>query len=422
VTSVNDFRDADFLTDPELANDPYRYYDWLRACPVQRESKHGVVMVSGYDEAIAVWRDDKETFSACNVVSGPFPGLPVTVDGDDISEVIEAHRDTLPLHEFFASFDPPKHTDHRFLLTRLLTPKRLQENEEFLWQLADQQIDTFIGEGRCEFVRAFGNPFTMLAIADLLGVPASDRGRFGRANQLIGNLDNETFEPASIQNMERWFVEYVEARRREPRDDVLTSMALAEFPDGSTPDALDVARVATFLFAAGQGTTVDLLSSALQLLAERPELQELLRDEPGRIPAFVEEMLRYESPIKSNFRLVVRATKIANVELPAGTNVLVMNGAANRDPRRFDDPSDFHLDRPNVGEHVAFGRGIHACPGAPLARAEARIALERLVARLGDLRIDAEHHGPPEHRTFVWEPTFLLRRLRALHLQFTPTV
>jgi cytochrome P450 len=183
-----------------------------------------------------------------------------------------------------------------------------------------------------------------------------------------------------------------------------------------------VARVATFLFAAGQGTTVDRLSSSFLMLAERPELQELLRDEPVRIPAFVEEMLRYESPIKSNFRLIARATRISDVELPAGTNVLVMNGAANRDPRRFEDPNDFHLDRPNVGEHVAFGRGIHACPGAPLARAEARIALERLLERLDDIRIDAEHHGRPEDRHFEWEPTFLLRRLRALHLVFTPSV
>src|SRR5262249_4285408 len=158
------------------ANDPYSYYDWVRQCPVKREPVHDVVLVSGYDEAVAVWRDDKATFSACNVVSGPFPGLPVPAVCDDITELIEQHRDTLPLHEFFASFDPPKHTDHRSLLGRLLTPKRLEENEEFLWQLADQQIDTFVDQGHCEFVHAFGNPFTMLAIADLLGVPEADRG------------------------------------------------------------------------------------------------------------------------------------------------------------------------------------------------------------------------------------------------------
>jgi len=99
----------------------------------------------------------------------------------------------------------------------------------------------------------------------------------------------------------------------------------------------------------------------------------------------------------------------------------VMNGSANRDPRRFENPNDFHLDRPNVGEHLAFGRGIHACPGAPLARAEARIALERLLDRLRDIRLDETAHGPPENRNFEWEPTFLLRRIRALHLEFTPS-
>jgi len=418
---TNDFDALDFLTDPSLAADPYPYYDSLRACPVQREPRHGVVMVSGYDEAVAVYRDDTSTFSACNVVSGPFPGVPVEPDGDDISDLIEQHRDTLPLHEFFASFDPPKHTDHRSLLMRLLTPKRLKENEEFLWRLADRQIDTFGDQGRCEFVRAFGNPFTMLAIADLLGVPERDHGRFSRTNQLIGNLEGETFAPASIQSMERWFVAYVEERRRKPRDDVLTQLALGRFPDGSIPDAGDVARVATFLFAAGQGTTVDLLSTALLMLAERPDLQERLRSHRDEIPAFVEEMLRYESPVKSNFRLVARSTTVGDVDLSAGTNVLVMNGAANRDPRRFDDPNEFRLDRPNVGEHVAFGRGIHACPGAPLARAEARIALDRLLDRLGDIRISEAEHGRAGARHYEWEPTFLLRRLRALHLEFTPT-
>jgi cytochrome P450 len=418
---TDDFASRDFLTDPLLASDPYPYYDWLHKCPVFHDPNHGVVMVSGYDEALAVWRDDRETFSACNVVSGPFPGLPMAAEGDDITDLVERYRDTLPLHEFFASFDPPKHTDHRSLLTRLLTPKRLQENEAFLWDLADRQIDTFVEAGRCEFVRAFGNPFTMLAIADLLGVPEPDRSRFTRANQLIGNLENETFEPASIQSMERWFVEYVEDRRREPRDDVLTQLALASYPDGSTPEVDDVARVATFLFAAGQGTTVDLLSTAMLRLAEHPELRRLLRDDRERIPAFVEEMLRYESPIKSNFRLVAHSTTVGDVHLPAGANVLVMNGAANRDARRFEEPNEFHLDRPNIGEHVAFGRGIHACPGAPLARAEARIALDRLLDRLDDIRIDAHHHGPPRARTYEWEPTFLLRRLRALHLEFTPS-
>jgi cytochrome P450 len=408
----------DFFTDPGLAADPYEYYDQLRREPVCREPHHGVVMVSGYDELTALCRDDRDHFSACNVVSGPFPGLPVPPEGDDISDLIERYRDTLPLHEYFASFDPPKHTDHRFLLSRLLTPKRLKENEEFLWTLADQTIDRFAEAGECEFVGAYGNPFTMLAIADLLGVPEGDRAKFGRAPELVGDLEGSTGNFIGVK--EEWFVDYVEDRRRNPRDDVLTKLAQAAFPDGRIPDAVDVARVAVFLFAAGQGTTVDLLSSAMRTLAERPDLQERLRADRSLIQAFIEEMLRLESPVKTNFRLARKTTRLGTVEVPAGSNVLVMVGAANRDPHRFEDPAELRLDRPNLGEHVAFGRGIHACPGAPLARVEARISLERLLERLANIRIDEAVHGVEGDRRYEWEPTFLLRRLRALNLRFDP--
>jgi cytochrome P450 len=414
----HDVETRDFFTDPALVRDPYPYYDELRECPVWREPRHGVAMVSGYDEVVSVCRDDKDTFSACNVVSGPFPGLPVQPTGDDISEQIDEYRDVLPLHEYFASFDPPKHTNHRGLLARLLTPKRLKENEEFLWRLADEQLDRFIDDGRCEFITAYGNPFTMVAIADLLGVPERDHTRFGRAPELVGNIEGS--EGRFIGVKDEWFVEYVEDRRREPRDDVLTHLAQATFPDGSTPESLDVARVATFLFAAGQGTTVDLLSSCMLMLAERPDLQSRLRADRSLLEPFVEEMLRLESPVKTNFRLARRSTAIGGVDIPAGTNVMVMVGAANRDPRRFAEPAELRLDRPNVLEHLAFGRGIHACPGAPLARAEARVSLQRVLDRMGDVRIDESAHGPAGARHYEWEPTFLLRRLRALHLEFEP--
>jgi cytochrome P450 len=410
--------ERDFFTDPELAADPYEYYERLRAEPVRREPHHGVVMVSGYDEFTTVCRDDRDRFSACNVVSGPFPGLPSRPDGDDISDLIDRYRDRLPLHEYFASFDPPKHTDHRSLLARLLTPKRLKENEEYLWRLADQTIDRFAGQGACEFLGAYGNPFTMLAIADLLGVPERDRARFHRAPELVGDLEGSSGNFIGVQ--EDWFVDYVEDRRRNPRDDVLTKLAQATFPDGRIPDALDVARVAVFLFAAGQGTTVDLLSSAMRALAEQPDLQRQLRADRSLIQPFIEEMLRLESPVKTNFRLARRTTSLGSVAIPAGTNVLVMVGAANRDPRRFEDPAELRLDRPNLGEHVAFGRGIHACPGAPLARVEARISIERILDRLGDIRVDPSVHGPEPDQRYEWEPTFLLRRLKSLHLVFDP--
>jgi cytochrome P450 len=414
---VSGLEDLDFFTHKSLIDDPYEYYDAIRRCPVRREPAHGVVMVSGYDEAVAVQRDAEQNFSVCNVVSGPWSGIPIDTESDDITDLIEQHRHRLPLSDYFVSFDPPKHTAHRSLLNRLFTPKQLKNNEDFLWRLADEQLDRFIAEGKCEIVIDYSFPFTMLAIADLLGVPEADHERFGRAptsSRLKGEQRN------FVGAKDEWFVEYIEDRRREPRDDVLTELALAKFPDGTTPDAIDVARVATFMFAAGQGTTVDLLSAAMLMLAERPDLQAQLREDRSTIPAFIEEMLRFESPIKSNFRMARRTTRIGDLDVQAGTSVLVMNGAANRDPRRFDEPNEFRLDRPNMLQHIAFGRGIHSCPGAPMARAEARISVERILDRMGDIRLSEAEHGPAGDRRLKWERTFLFRRLKELHLEFTP--
>ena len=142
-----------------------------------REPHHGVVMVTGYEEAMAVYRDTA-TFSSCNTVSGPFAGFPVPLEGDDVSALIEQHRDELPFSDQLPTFDPPKHTAHRGLLMRLITPKRLKENEEFMWRLADRQIDEFLDRGECEFVHEYANPFTLLVIADLLGVPEADHETF----------------------------------------------------------------------------------------------------------------------------------------------------------------------------------------------------------------------------------------------------
>ncbi len=397
---MSDFDAIDFFTDESLVADPYPYFDALRdRCPVQREPHHDVVMVTGYDEAIAVYHDTA-SFSSCNSVSGPFPGFPVPLEGDDVSALIEQHRDDLPMNDQLLTFDPPKHTDHRALLMRLITPKRLKENEAFMWRLADRQIDEFIDQGRCEFISEFASPFALLVIADLLGVPEEDHAEFrshlgaGRPGQALGSTSATALTHNPLEYLYQRFTEYVEDRRRRPRGDVLTGLATATFPDGSTPDVLDVVRVATNLFAAGQETTVRLLGAALHLIGEHPDLQQLLRDERDRIPNFVEETLRFESPVKGDFRLSRVPTTVGGVDIPAGTTVMVLNGAANRDPRHFDDPAEFDVDRTNARQHLAFGHGAHTCPGAPLARAEARVSIERLLDRMADITISEAEHGP----------------------------
>ena len=425
---MSEFDGIDFFRGNELVADPYPYYEYLRAkCPVQREPHHDVMMVTGYDEAVSVYTDTA-TFSSCNAVTGPFPGFPVPLEGDDVSELIEEHREELPFSDQILTMDPPKHKAHRGMLMRLITPKRLKENEDFMWRYADRQIDEFLARGECEFIRDYAGPFTLYVIADLLGVPEADHEWFRQElqgghrpeTQGLGSTGSGSLGHSPLEFLYERLTAYVEDRRREPRNDVLTGLATATFPDGSTPEVIDVVRVAANVFSAGQETTVRLLAAAFQMIGERPELQQLLREDRDRIPGFVEEVLRMEGPVKGDFRLSRRATTVGGVEIPAGTTVMVVNGAAGRDPRRFEDPAEFRVDRENAKEHLAFGRGPHACPGGPLARAEARISIERLLARMGDIKISEAAHGAAGDRHYEYAPTYILRGLQRLQLEFTP--
>jgi cytochrome P450 family 150 subfamily A5 len=413
----------DFFRGNELVDDPYSYFDWLRdQSPVHRESQYGVYMVTGYAEACSVYTDP-DTFSSCNSVTGPFPGFPVPLEGDDVSDLIEQHRDELPFSDQITTMDPPKHRDHRHLLMRQLTPKRLKENEEFIWRLADRQTEELVARGRCELVSEYANPFTLLVVADLLGVPEDEHEEFRaalarRAHHAVGST-RDSMRGNPLEWLYDRFSRYIEDRRREPRDDVLTALATTTFPDGTLPEVIDVVRIAANVFAAGQETTVRLLGTALQIIGERPDLQQLLRERPERIADFVEETLRIESPVKGDFRLARRRTTVGGVDIPAGATVMVLNGAANRDPRHFADPAELRVDRGNAREQLAFGRGVHSCPGGTLARLEGRASVERLLDRTTEIRISEEHHGLASARRYHYVPTCILRGLTALHLELS---
>jgi cytochrome P450 len=239
---LSDWAKVDFFSDQSLVEDPYPYFEHLRAaCPVLPLPHHGVVAVTGYDEATEVYRDIG-TFSSCNSVIGPFATFPVPFEGDDVSEIIDRHRDQLPMNEHMVTMDPPAHTRERALLMRLITPKRLKDNEAFMWRLADRQLDEFIADGRCEFISAYAQPFAMLVVADLLGVPEADHRRFREGFGLSGTVGKVGAGAGGSpgQNalgwLDEWFARYIEDRRRQPRNDVLTDLALATYPDGSTPD------------------------------------------------------------------------------------------------------------------------------------------------------------------------------------------
>lgn len=257
----------------------------------------------------------------------------------------------------------------------------------------------------------------MLVIADLLGVPEADHPEFLEHLMHTGPIEM-THSP--LEYLYAQFTRYIEDRRATPRNDVMTGLATATFPDGSLPPVEDVMKIASNLFAAGQETTARLLGTALQTLAERPELQRQLSEDRSLVPPFIEETLRLQPPINGTFRLSRTPTTVQGTEIPAGSTVMILPSGANRDPREFEQPDELRLDRENGRQHIAFGFGIHTCAGAPLARAESVVSLQRVLDRMADIRISEAHHGPAGDRHWEYTPTWMLRVHDRLFLEFTP--
>jgi cytochrome P450 len=423
---MSEFENANFFTDRAVQDDPYEYFDWVRAqSPVWQEPKYGMYVITGHPEAMDVYNDpasfppsDKPsgTYSSCNCVCGNFQKFSEPFEGDDVSDVIVKCRHELPFSDQLPAFDPPNHTAQRHLLMRLITPKRLKENEDFMWQYADHLIDGFLDTGACEMVGSYAEPFTLTVIADLEGVPESDHSLFRERLSTV----HEAVGHKPLEFLYERFAGYIEDRRQNPRQDVLSGLATATFPDGSTPEVKDAALIAANLFAGGQETTVRLLSFALRMLGERPDLQKLVRDDRDLIPNFIEETLRLESPLRTQFRMARIRTELGGVEIPAGSSLVLVPGACNRDPRMFEHPYEFDINRPNARQHIAFGFGIHTCAGAPLARAEGRVTINRFLDRTSDITISEKEHGPAGARTYEYLPTFFLRGLQKLHLELAP--
>ena len=417
--------ERDYFTDHEILKDPYAYFDALRAKgPVYHDPRSGVYFVTGFNEVLEVLKNQQD-FSSMISVQGPNAPLPFEPQGNDISAQIEENRAKLMGGDLVVAYDDRQHTQSRALLNRLFTPGKLKASQQYIADFSDQMIDEIVAKGQCELIEDIATPFVTMIIADLLGVPMEDRKIFMDAianGPPPGSLDPEDLMRGNhpLVVMGTYFAQYVFARRTTPCNDILSEIANASYPDGSTPDLLEIVRLTTFLFGAGQDTSAKLLGNAMCYITDEPGLQQQLRNDPSLIPAMMEEVLRLEGSTKMTARLARRDTKIGDLNVPAGSRIFVGLAAANRDPARWENPEIFQLNRPRIAEHLAFGRGSHVCIGAPLARVEVRILLETLLAKTSHIDLCSNHHGPRGNRTLNFESSFIIRGLAELHLVLTP--
>ncbi len=285
--------------------------------------------------------------------------------------------------------DPPRHGQLRALVNRAFTPRRVAGLEPRIRALARSLVDDFIERGSCDLVEHFSGPLPATVIAELLGVPAEDGLMFKEKSTAIvtqdakggGDLD---FTPA-IELMLYMTAAYDE-RRKQPRDDLMSALLEAEI-DGERLSQEELLGFAFLLLVDGNETTTNLISNAVGLLDQYPDQRRQLVDDPSLLPAAIEEFLRFESPVQGLSRTPRKDTVIHGCTVPEDAQLLLLYASANRDERRIDDPERFDISR-DPKPHLAFGFGTHFCLGASLARLEAKIALEELLARAPEFRVD----------------------------------
>lgn len=310
-----------------------------------------------------------------------------------------------PTH-ILVTADDPVHAAHRKLLVGHFTARRVRSLEPLIRRTFDELFETAVSGGRIEWMAAVANRLPMLIVADLIGVPAADADQLAQwgyaSTQLLDGLMSKAELEASMAAIGRlsgYIVDRLRDAAADPGDDLLGVLATA-CAQGSL-DPLTAQLILVSLFSAGGESTASLLGTAVTVLAADAGLQQRLRDEPALLGTFVEEVLRLEPPFRAHYRHVLRDTELAGAVLPADSLVLLLWGAANRDPEQFQAPDEFRLDRPMAKGHQSFGKGVHFCLGAPLARLEAVTVLGLLLDRT--TWIEASDIGP-------WLPSVLARR------------
>lgn len=317
--------------------------------------------------------------------------------------------------------DPPEHRKYRALVDRHFQGRALNEARPLIENVIESLIDAFESNGEVEFIREFAEPLPVTIITVMLGFPLEDIAQLRKWSAAWAapfarglTLEQEMDVARKGVEFQDYIKDIVDQRRKKPKDDVITKLAQAKFDNERPLTDHELASMIDHLYIGGNETTAFALASGMWLMLREPEIYRALLADPSKIPTFVEENLRLESPTQGLWRTAVEDTEINGVPIPKGSSIHIRFGAANRDERVFGCPEALKLDRANANRHLAFSQGEHTCPGAALSRLEQTMAFERLLARLPNLRLT------PGKNDFTHHPGFVLRALKNLHLSFDP--
>ena len=394
---------------PEALENPYELYATLRSeAPVYRLSQTDLWVITRYADLVEAAAKTEDFSSHISAViyagQGPTPA------------VIQADPDAIGAVDVLATADPPDHTGQRKLMNRTFRPARIEDLEGIVRNFVEARLDDALAVGTVEWMSAVAVPLPVTIIAGVLGMPSSDLDDLRRWADAGVDLLSGVATPERM--MECWqemtlFLAYLRDRLASPEPASVTAEIAEAVSRGDLTEREGVSLLLQLVIA-GSESTASLIGSATRMLADDVSLQDDLRARPEKLPVLIEEALRLESPFRGHFRVVTRETSIGGVALPAGARVMLMWGSANRDPAAFPDPDRLDLKRAHPKMHVGFGSGIHFCLGAPLARMEARVTLERLLSRTS--KFETAPGAPPARHV----PSLFVRRLETLHLALAP--
>ena len=320
--------------------------------------------------------------------------------------IIDAFGDAFGKHVMLG-MDEPEHRRHRSLVASAFTAKGLARwEEELVAPVADMTIDRFAGRGRADLVREFTFPYPSQVIAGLLGLPREDYPQFQRWSiSLLSITVNRERAVEASAALREYFIPILEARRKDPKDDLISRLAHAEV-DGEHLMDEEIFSFLRLLLPAGVETTYRSSGNLLFGLLSNPEQLDAIRADRALIPQAIEEAVRWEAPLLMITRVATCDTELGGVAIPAGSAVMPVLGSANREEERYPDPNRFDIFRPSTG-HLSFGLGVHVCLGMHLARLEMRVALNRLLDRLPNLRLDPDGNDPHIRGQVFRSPTSL---------------